>query len=77
MISEELEINSLKNIYVYILLWEALWMPSDTVPHLKGMSREEEGESGDEVSPDLILFWLQTFTQTLGPFFPAHASNSH
>lgn len=37
---EDLEINSLKNIYVYIPLWKSLWMPGTHVPHIKDTSRK-------------------------------------
>lgn len=67
---EDLEINSLKtpmSIYPFENLYES---PVALVPHIKNMSREEEVESGDGVSLDLIFFGLQTFTQTLDPSFP-------
>lgn len=51
-----MKINSFK-IPMYVYSFESIHeCPVTLVPHINDVSREEEGDSGDGVSTDLILF---------------------
>lgn len=66
---EDMKINSLK-ISMFIYSFESIYeRPVTLVPHIKDVSREEKGDSGDGVPTDLILFGCRPVNKLLVHLF--------